>query len=43
MAVSDYDKQHLSESQQATIAAVTQAAQSGSMSWTDAHAAAEAV
>lgn len=43
MAVSDYDKQHLSEAQQATIAAVTQAAQSGSMSWADAHAAAEAV
>ena len=43
MAVSDYDKKHLSAAQQATIEAVTQAAQSGSMSWADAHAAAEAV
>lgn len=43
MAVSQYDKEHLSESQQATIDAVTKAAQSGSMSWADAHSAAEAI
>lgn len=43
MAVSQYDKEHLSESQQATIDAVTKAAQSGGMSWADAHSAAEAI
>lgn len=43
MAISAYDKTTLSQSQQNEIARVTQAAQSGKMSWSDAHSAAESV
>jgi hypothetical protein len=43
MAVSAYDKKNLSTAQQNEINRVTAAAQSGSMSWADAHNAAEAV
>lgn len=43
MAVSEYDKKNLSASQQAEIDRVTKAAQSGSMSWADAHSRAEEI
>ena len=43
MAVSAYDKKNLSTAQQKEINRVTAAAQSGSMSWADAHNAAEEV
>lgn len=43
MAVSDYDKQYLSQAGQDRIAAVTDAAKSGKMSWEDAHNEAESV
>lgn len=41
MAVSKYDKERLSGSQQAAIEQVTKMAQNGSMSWEDAHRQAE--
>ena len=43
MALSEYDKTMLSKSQQAEIERVTSAAQSGQMSWKDAHDAAESI
>ena len=43
MAVSKYDKEHLSSEQQSSIDKLTKAAQSGSMSWADAHSAAEKI
>jgi hypothetical protein len=43
MAVSKYDKERLSSSQQAAIDRVTKMAQSGSMSWADAHNQAESI
>lgn len=43
MAVSAYDKKNLSTTQQKEINRVTAAAQSGSMSWADAHNAAEKI
>jgi chemotaxis protein histidine kinase CheA len=43
MAVSKYDKEHLSTSQQNQIASLTQQAQSGQISWADAHSGAEAI
>ena len=41
MAVSEYDKKNLSQKQQDRIAEVTAKAQSGKMSWADAHKEAE--
>ena len=41
MAVSQYDKEHLTSDQQAQIQAVTDAAQAGSMDWSTAHSIAE--
>lgn len=41
MAVSEYDKKNLSQKQQDRIAEVTAQAQSGKMSWADAHKEAE--
>lgn len=43
MALSEYDKTMLSPSQQAEIERVTSAAQSGQMTWADAHNAAESI
>lgn len=43
MALSEYDKTMLSPSQQAEIERVTNAAQSGQMTWADAHSAAESI
>lgn len=43
MAVSQYDKEHLTSDQQAQIQAVTDAAQSGSMDWATAHSIAEGI
>ena len=43
MAVSSYDKQNLSTSQQKEIDRVTSSAKSGSMSWADAHSTAESI
>lgn len=43
MAVSKYDKEHLSKSQQDEIQRVTDAAQSGSMTWSEAHNIAESI
>lgn len=43
MAVSDYDKQYLSQDNQNKIADLTSKAESGSISWADAHAGAEAI
>lgn len=43
MAVSQYDKEHLTRDQQAQIQAVTDAAQSGSMDWATAHSIAEGI
>lgn len=43
MAVSSYDKQNLSKDDQNKIADVTGKAQSGQMSWADAHAQAESI
>ena len=43
MAVSKYDKEYLSSEQQSSIDKLTKAAQSGSMSWADAHSAAEKI
>ena len=43
MAVSQYDKERLSESQQAQIQAVTDAAKAGSMDWGTAHSIAEGI
>lgn len=43
MAVSKYDKEHLTSAQQAQIQAVTDAAQSGSMDWATAHSIAEGI
>ena len=43
MAVSQYDKEHLTNDQQAQIQAVTDAAQAGSMDWATAHSIAEGI
>ena len=43
MAVSEYDKKNLSQKQQDRIAEVTAQAQSGKMSWADAHKEAESI
>ena len=43
MAVSEYDKKNLSQKQQDRIAEVTAKAQSGKMSWADAHKEAESI
>ena len=43
MAVSQYDKEHLTSDQQAQIQAVTDAAQAGSMDWATAHSIAEGI
>ena len=43
MAVSQYDKEHLSQAQQDKIQQVTDAAKGGSMSWADAHKEAESI
>lgn len=43
MAVSEWDKQYLSEDEQKKIADVTAAAQAGTMTWADAHSQAEAI
>lgn len=43
MAVSEYDKKHLSAADQAEIERVTKAATEGTMSWDDAHKAAESI
>lgn len=43
MAVSQYDKEHLSQAQQDKIQQVTDAAKGGSMSWEDAHKEAESI
>ncbi|MEG1578244.1 MAG: hypothetical protein RR336_05730, partial [Oscillospiraceae bacterium] len=43
MAVSKYDKENLTQSQQDEIANVTLKAEAGEMSWEDAHAQAESV
>lgn len=43
MAVSQYDKQNLTQAQQDKIQQVTDAAKSGSMSWADAHSQAESI
>lgn len=43
MAVSKYDKEHLSEADQATIADVTSKAERGEMSWDEAHNTAQTI
>ena len=43
MAVSEYDKKNLSQKQQDRIAEVTAQAQSGKMTWADAHKEAESI
>ena len=43
MAVSNYDKEHLSTEEQAFIAGLTQQAQSGAISWDQAHNQAETI
>lgn len=43
MAVSQYDKEHLSQAQQDKIQQVTDAAKGGSISWEDAHKEAESI